>query len=132
VKGQQGFSIVVATFVLVVLGLLGTYMVRLSANQISTSINALQGARAYQAAHAGIEWSIARIANGGACSNLNAQTAMSFAGLDGFLVRISCSSQTYSEADKTINIFRINALSQFGSYTDNDYVARDIEVSIVN
>ncbi|AMK78844.1 MULTISPECIES: pilus assembly PilX family protein [Methylomonas] len=131
-KGQRGFSIVVATFVLVVLGLLGTYMVRLSANQISTSINALQGARAYQAARAGIEWSIARIANGGNCSDLNTQTAMSFTGLDGFSVRISCSSQTYSEADKTPTIYRINALSQFGSYTDTDYVAREIEVSIVN
>lgn len=131
-KGQRGFSIVVATFILVVLGLLGTYMVRLSANQISTSINALQGARAYQAARAGIEWSIARIASGGTCSDLNAQTAMSFTGLDGFLVKIHCSSQTYSEADKTINMFRINALSQFGSYTDNDYVAKDIEASIVN
>lgn len=130
--GQRGFSIVMATFVIVVLSLLGTYMVRLSAHQISTSINALQGARAYQAARAGIEWSIARIANGGSCTDLNTQTAMVFNGLDGFSVRINCSSQTYSEADKTVNVFRINALSQFGSYSDNDYVAREIEKSIVN
>lgn len=128
---QRGFSIVMATFVLVVLGLLGSYMVRLSAVQTSTSINALQGARAYQAARAGIEWSLARIANGGSCADINSQTAMSFNGLDGFTVRLNCSSQTYSEADKTPTIFQINALSQFGSYAGNDYVAREIETSIV-
>jgi MSHA biogenesis protein MshP len=132
VNRQRGFSIVMATFVLVVLGLLGAYMVRLSANQTGTPINALQGARAYQAAHAGIEWSIARIAVGGNCTEINAQTTLSFAGLDGFNVKLSCSSQTYSEADKSPIIFRITALSQFGNYISNDYVAREIEVSIVN
>jgi MSHA biogenesis protein MshP len=130
-KAQRGFSIVMATFILVVLGLLGTYMVRLSGQQISTSIDALQGARAYQAARAGVEWSIARIASGGNCANLTPQTAMVFTDIEGFSVRINCSSQTYTEADKTLTIFKINTLSQFGSYSGNDYVAREIEVSIV-
>ncbi len=131
-KQQRGFSIVMATFVLVVLGLLGAYMVRLSASQTSTSLNALQGARAYQAARAGIEWSLARISTGGSCADINSQTAMSFTGLSGFSVRLSCTSQSYSEADKTLSVYKINALSQFGNYSSIDYVAREIEVSIVN
>ena len=72
-KTQSGFSIVTAMFILVVLALLGSYMVRLSGVQIDTAIYALQGAQAYQAARAGIEWSIASIKNGGNCTQVNAQ-----------------------------------------------------------
>ncbi len=130
-KRQSGFTIVTAIFVLVVLGLLGGYMVRLSGVQFGTSVYALQGARAYQAARAGIEWAMARIHIGGGCAEINAQTAMAFAGLDGFSVKLTCSSQTYSEADESLTFYRIDALSQFGSYSGNDYVAREIEMSMV-
>lgn len=129
---QQGFSIVMAIFILVVVGLLGGYMLRMGGVQISTVNQSLLGARAYQAAHAGIEWGIARISNGGNCTDINAQTALTFSGLEGFTVRMNCSSQSYSEADRTPTVYRISALSQFGSYSSSDYVAREIEVSIVD
>lgn len=129
-KRQQGFSIVTAIFVLVVLGLLGGYMVKLSTVQTSTFNTILQGARCYQATKAGIEWAIARIGNGGSCGDINAQTALSFTGLDGFSVRLSCSSQSHSEAERTLNVYRINALGSFGNYADSGYVARELEVTL--
>lgn len=128
---QGGFSIVMAIFILVVLGLLGGYMLRFAGVQLGTFNAALLGARAYQAAHAGIEWGVARIDNGGACADIAAQTAMSFSGLEGFTVRMSCTSQNFSEADQTLTIYRINALSQFGAYSGSDYVARQLEVTLV-
>ncbi len=130
-KHQQGFSIVTAIFILVVLGLLAGYMVKLSGVQTSTFNAVLQGARAYQAAKAGIEWSIARINNGGGCGDVNAQTAMSFSGLNGFSVRLTCSSQDYSEGDQNPVVYRINALGSFGSYSDSGYVAREMEITLV-
>ncbi len=122
---------VTAIFILVVLGLLGGYMLKFSALQHRTFDEALQGAKAYQAAKAGIEWAIARVNNGGACADIGAQTAMTFNGLEGFSVGLSCSSASYSEATTNMVVYRINALSQFGDYADSDYVAREIEVSIV-
>lgn len=130
-KNQRGFSIVMAIFILVVLGLLGGYMVRMSGVQLGTFNDAYLGAKAYQAARAGIQWSIARINNGGACADINAQSAMNFDGLSGLTVRLSCSNQSYSEANDNPSIYRLNALSQYGSYTNPDYVAREIEVTIV-
>jgi MSHA biogenesis protein MshP len=103
----------------------------LSAVQISTFNYALQGARAYQSARAGIEWAIARIDIGGSCTEVNAQTAMTFTGLEGFSVGLSCSSRVYTEGDRTLTYYRIDSLSHYGAYTDSDYVAREIEVSIV-
>lgn len=128
---QRGFSLVTAMFILVVLALLGGYMLKLTQVQTATFNASLQGARAYQAARAGIEWSIARISNGGTCTDINAQTAMSFSSLNGFSVRLTCSSQSYSEATSNLIAYRINALATFGSYGTSGYVVRELEANIV-
>ncbi len=130
-KQQQGFSIVMAIFILVVLSLLGGYMVRLTGVQQMTSVYTLQGARAYLAARAGLEWSIARITLGGSCVEVNAQTALSFADMSGFTVKLTCTSSVYSEGSKNPVVYQINSLSQYGAYDSADYVSRQLEVSIV-
>ena len=128
---QNGFALVGAIFVLVALGLLGGYMVGLSGVQVGTFNLALQGTRAYQAAHAGTEWAAARINNGGTCTEINAQTAMTFNGLSGFEVHLSCESEAVSEGNQSLTFYRINALSQFGTYTSADYVARELQFSML-
>ncbi|MEY4719269.1 MAG: hypothetical protein RL563_1887 [Pseudomonadota bacterium] len=128
-KHQAGFSLIMAIFILLVLGLLGGYMVSLQGVQTESALDALQGARAYQAARAGIEWSLARLSNGGSCSNISAQTAMTFSGLEGFSVRLACSASSHSEATQNLNFYKINALSQSGSYGGADYWARELEIT---
>ena len=128
---QQGFSIVMAIFILVVLGLLGSYMVRLSGVQQATSSYALQGAKAYQAAKAGLGWAIATINSGGGCVAVNAQV-LSFPDLTGFTVNlVFTKSPSYVEGSDTYCIYTINARSEFGAYGSADYVSRELEVSIV-
>lgn len=131
-KQQRGFSLIMAIFILVVVGLLGIYMVRINGVQKQTGNFALLDARAYQAARAGIEWSIATITSGGNCTQINAQTAMTFTGLANFTVKLSCSVSSYSEAISTENVYSINALSQYKTYSAADYVARQINVAIVH
>jgi len=128
---QQGFTIVMAIFILVVLGLLGGYMVRLSGVQHTTSIYALQGARAYQAAKAGLGWSIAKISAGGGCTDVNAQTVLILPDLPGFTVKLTCTLASYQEGSDTVGIYHINAHSEFGAFGGVDYVSRELEVSIV-
>jgi len=128
---QRGFSLVMAIFILVVLGLLGGYMMRLTGVQQATSIYALQGARAYQAARAGLEWAIARISNGGSCTEINTQTSLTFPDITGFAVTLTCTSSLYNEGNKTPVVYQINSLSQFGAYNSDDYVSRQLEVSMV-
>jgi MSHA biogenesis protein MshP len=130
-KPQRGFSLVMAIFILVVLSLLGVYMVRLSGVQQMASIYELQGARAYQAARAGLEWSIARINLGGSCADVNAQTALAFVDITGFTVKLTCTSSVYAEGSKNPVVYQINALSQYGAYDSADYVARQLDISIV-
>ncbi|HXE37978.1 MAG TPA: hypothetical protein VN639_05845 [Azonexus sp.] len=55
---QRGFSIVAAIFILVLLAALAGFVVSVSRTQHITAVQDLQGARALQAANAGIEWGI--------------------------------------------------------------------------
>jgi len=131
-KKQQGFSIVMAIFILVVLSLLGAYMVKLSGVQNTTATYAIQGARAYQAARAGAEWSVARIVNGGNCSNIIAASPLNFTGLEGFSVSLACSNTIYSEGLNNISVYQINSTSTFATYTSPGYISRRVEISITN
>ena len=130
-KQQAGFSIVMAIFILVVLSLLGSYMVKLSGVQHATSTYVIQGARAYQAARAGIEWSIARISSPTDCNNIDSAPSMSFADINDFSVSLNCSSSPYSEATD-YDVYKITSLSEFGVYNSANYISRKIEVTIVN
>jgi MSHA biogenesis protein MshP len=127
---QGGFSIVMAIFILVVLGLLGGYMVKLTGVQYATSTYAAQGARAYQAARAGIEWGLYKLLKDGSCV---ASTVLTLPDINGFSVTLSCAnSPTYTEGADSHVVYKITALSEYGIYNNANYISRNIEVSIVN
>ncbi|WP_262967011.1 hypothetical protein [Methylobacter psychrophilus] len=128
---QRGFTIVMAIFILVVLGLLGSYMVRLSGVQLATSSYALQSTKAYQAARAGLGWAAAKISTGGGCVDVNAQTALTLPDLPGFTVNLTCTLASYKEGGDNPSIYMINAHSEFGAYGGADYVSRELGVSII-
>ena len=55
-KGNSGFSLITAIFILVILASLGAAIVTITGVEQTSSALDVQGSRAYQAAHAGIEW----------------------------------------------------------------------------
>lgn len=66
---QRGFGLVAALFVIVVIAAAIAVMARLALTQSATNSLALQQARAYQMAQAGLEWGIARAVAGQGCAN---------------------------------------------------------------
>ena len=119
---QAGFTLVQAIFVLVVLGLLGGVMVRMISVQSSTSVFALQGARAYQAARSGLEWGALRARTGNSC-NGNMM-------LDGFTVTVTCANAVFVEATTSTTVYQIASVAEFGSYGTPDYVSRRVEFKV--
>jgi MSHA biogenesis protein MshP len=88
---QRGFSMIVAVFLLVVLGALGAAMANLSVIQHTGLARDVQGARAYQAARTGIEWALYRsLVSKDTCPSTSfvppAQT------LQGFTVTVTCTA----------------------------------------
>ncbi|MFW5442932.1 MAG: hypothetical protein ACKE51_01320 [Methylococcaceae bacterium] len=129
-KQQAGFSLVMAIFILVVLGVLGGYMVKLSGVQHATSTFSLQSARAYQAAKTGIGWSIARLLATADCNDITSVSPLTFTDIDGFSVTLGCTKLDYSEASKSLSIYTLTAFSEFGVYNSAYYISRQVEVSI--
>jgi MSHA biogenesis protein MshP len=120
---QAGFTLVQAVFILVVLALLGVVMMRLIGVQSNTSVFALQGARAYQAARSGLEWGAARAAAGNSCNGTLT--------IQNFNVTISCTNQTFAEGSVgPYAVYRIQATAEYGSYGSPDYVSRRAEMKV--
>lgn len=88
---QKGFSLVSAIFLLVVLAGLGAAMVTISGAQHTGSALDIEGARAYQAARAGVEWGVHRLANApGACFAGGSFSAPAAQSLSAFTITVSC------------------------------------------
>jgi MSHA biogenesis protein MshP len=136
-RGQRGFTLVTAIFIIVILATVMGYMVSLSGTQRATSLLALQGARAYEGARSGIEWGIqqAFTTPGTMCSAAPGSTtsfALSGPGLTGFSVTVTCDFTQHTEKSTTVSVYHLVALATYGSYGSPDYVSRQLEATVSN
>lgn len=144
-KLQEGFSIVSAIFLLVVLSFLGVAMVTLSTSQHQSSALDVLGVRAYQASRAGIEWGAFQILQSGvaggafvaACSPGPTSSALAAGTLAGtlgdFAVAVGCSSTAASDANAAggmATVYQLTSTATRGAAGTTDYVERQITVSI--
>lgn len=139
---SAGVGLVTAIFLLVVLAGLGTAMVTVFTAQQASSMLDEQGARAYQAARAGIEWGLYMQMQAGGCPGLNAsaESTTSFplpanTSLNGFVVTVTCTR--IGAAGDPLARFVIKATAcrpstgACPSFSNNpDYVQRVVEVEI--
>lgn len=128
-SSERGFSLVSAIFLLVVIAALGTFAVTLSTTQHQSQTMDIMGARAYQAALAGVEW---------VAFNVNQQAASSPAAWAGCAVgatvavggnlapfspvTVNCNATSAVEGTSTIWVYAVSAAARTGVVGDIDYV----------
>lgn len=116
-KLQQGFSIVSAIFLLVVLAFLGTAMVTFSTSQHQSAAMDVMGSRAYQAARAGIEWAAYQVVNSASSAPAAVGCATNFAAgtlggtLSPFTVTVNCAAASHVEGASMIWIYDVSAVA---------------------
>jgi MSHA biogenesis protein MshP len=127
---QRGFALVSAIFILVILAALGGFIVTVSTTQSASQGLDIQGARAYQAARAGIEWGTYQVLrNAGNCP-ASAAVAPG-GGLAGFAVTVNCTLTTVTEGGTPVNIYKLVSTASYGTVVSSpDYVERRIESTI--
>lgn len=138
---MRGFSLVSAIFLLVVIAMIGGFAVTLSTTQQQSSALDVLGARAYQAARAGIEWGAYQVisspatiscAVGGASNPVAMPPAPST--LAAFTVDVSCWSYApVSEAANTVTMYLlVSTASGVAGATpgSSNYVERQMTVTI--
>lgn len=139
---SRGVGIVTAIFLLVVLSGLGVALVTVFTSQQATTALDEQGARAYQAARAGIEWGLfTQLRNPAAvCAGAGAPETFAMpagTSLSGFTVSVECIPMTFpSQPGLTRRVLRATACNQPGANgcpnpnNSPDYVQRVVEVQI--
>jgi len=125
-KRLRGFAIVSAIFILVVLAALGAFILNVfTTQQIGSTIDVL-GARAYQAARAGIEWGVYRVqstvaynfgytstnANLRACPAAVASFVPAATTMSGFVITVTCAATADPTGGPTIYAIVSTACNQ--------------------
>lgn len=129
-KRQQGFTLVTAIFLLVVLAILGTYMAAMSITQSQSTALSVQGVRAWYATVSGLEWASDYIFDP-ALGNNNCPAIPTTMTIEGFSVEITgCTKSTHTEAGDTYDIFDVSVQAERGNYGDVDYVQRSLRATI--
>lgn len=116
-RGQGGVSIIAAIFFLLLFAAISAAMVTLTMTSNATSTQDIQGARAYQAARAGVEWGLWQVlnnpANGGAPASASDALPVCFgspanmSAVPGFAVNVTCSVAMTQEGARNVAIYRI-------------------------
>lgn len=119
---QSGFSLIMAIFLIVVLGGIAVFIGRVSTMQHHSSALDEEGAMAYQAARAGIEWGVyqAVIIDDGAGAGCAAAiqftlpltvpaTAETPQHIVNYTVTVTCALTTTTEDSTSINVYQLIA-----------------------
>jgi len=88
-----------AIFLLVVIGGLTAYLLKMSGLQHSSMALDVQGARAYQASRAGIDWGVYRALRDNSC--VGSDSFGLAGGLSEFTVTVQCTDTPYTEVNST-------------------------------
>src|SRR5690606_25922050 len=117
---QHGFGLVAAMFLIIVIAGAIAAMRRIAATQTATSSLALQQARAYQAARAGLEWGIAKALSDKDCFPDTIFTPEGFAAE--FKVEVTCGLSNVEE----IIFYTLESKAEYSSVGSPDYIYRKI------
>jgi len=126
---SRGFALVAALFLLVVLGTLGAYAVRLNMSQQGGADLDLASTRAEAALQSGIEYAAARLLTVSDCAAIPL-TPNDLPLPHGFSVTYTCTDETQVANLPTVNVFSVTATATRGLYGSPDFVSRQRPVRI--
>lgn len=123
---QRGFSLVSTLFMLVVLAVLGSYMVRLNVSQQTTTTLSLQSARAWYAASSGLEWAVYQVRTNHSCPGVPSSFSA-----DGFTITLAgCTANPVTEGASSYTLYDIQINASRGTFGSPDYVARRLRATV--
>ena len=128
-RSQAGFTLITALFLLIVVAGLSVYMITIRNVQQSTVVFAQQGARAMQAARAGIEWGIYQAMDTIPVCGSSTFSATGTA-LNAYSITVECTTSAHIEAGETINTYVLTSTAEAGAYGTLDYVSRRLRATV--
>lgn len=138
-SAESGFVLPSAIFLVVILAALGGYMVTLSRTSHMSGALDIQGARAYQAARAGMEWAAWQVVNLPPVALPNpvpTPCPLPFPGsftptgtLAAFTVTVTCVRTAHDDGGALVEVYQVTSTATSGVPDTVDYVDRQIQGS---
>ena len=131
-RRARGFALVLALFLIVSIAAIGAYLLSVSNVQVESGVMDEQGARAYQAARAGVDWGAYKVLIDGICPGTTTIPLAS-----GFFAEVTCTAFVpENEGGTPVSTYRIvstgcNA-SPCASGTGATYVERQLQLTVAN
>jgi MSHA biogenesis protein MshP len=128
----KGFMLPVAIFLLVTLAALVGYAMRLSLLAQMGTIQDVQGANAYLAARAGVEWAAFKVLAPGSHTMQACPATSTTLAINSFSVVVTCDRNVPKDKGNTqdIGIYTITSTASVGAAGAQDYIERQIKVTL--
>ncbi|WP_024929409.1 hypothetical protein [Methylophilus sp. OH31] len=128
----KGFMLPVAIFLLVTLAGLVGYAMRLSLLANLGTIQDVQGANAYLAARAGVEWGAFQVLSPGSTDMKACFASPSTLTINNFNVLLTCDRSVLQDKGNTQNVgmYTITSTASLGVVGAQDYIERRITVTL--
>lgn len=133
-RRSRGFALILALFLIVSLAAIGAYLLTVSNVQVESGLMDEQGARAYQASRAGLEWGAYRVLRNATCPGGTTTIALP-ANLAGFYAEVTCTDfGSENEGGTPVSTYRIvstgcNA-TPCSSGSGATYVERQLQLTL--
>ncbi len=130
-RGEAGFALMAALFIIVTLAAIAAYLLTISTGQVAAASQDEQAARAYQAARTGIEWAAYQVLINSSCP-----AAQNLPLPDSFSVDVACApAAPESEGGKQITAYTItatgcNAAGCLAGSNAATYVNRQLQLTL--
>ena len=112
---------------------LGVFAVTVSTTQRQTSTLSILGARAFFAAHSGMERAVRDVTTGGACFPSPRSFTLTGGAANGFLIELQCTATLgVSEGVDTYNVFSLSSTATLGALERVDFVRRTIRATVTD
>lgn len=128
----KGFMLPVAIFLLVTLAALVGYSMRLSLLAQMGTIQDVQGANAYLAARAGVEWAAFQVLSPGSVGMQGCIASPTTLTINNFTVLVTCDQTVLQDkgATQDIGIYSITSTASVGAIGAQDRIERQIAVTL--
>lgn len=138
-RRERGFALVLAVFLTVLLAAISAYLLTVSNVQVDSGVKDEQGARAYQAARAGVEWGAFQVVRNATCPAVATTIAMPFV-VPGFNVTVTCmafGAGPETEGGVQVRAHRITATGcnsggACPGALSPTYVERELQLTVTN
>jgi MSHA biogenesis protein MshP len=137
-RRQNGFSLVAAVFLIVVLAALGTFAVQVAMSQYQSGNVHLLERRAQAAADAGVGYAASLALSPAGTCRPNRTLRLTQATLAGFVIKLTCVRTTHQiqsltpPSPRTYYAYALSSTALYGTYGQPDYVARTVTRTVTN